>query len=198
MRGIIGIGNPGNSYSLNRHNVGFLILDLIANKYSLKFKPSKKDYYIAKGEVNQIPFALIKPTTFVNNSGLAALQFVDEFEISTQDLLVVVDDIHIEEFDFRLRKSGGDGGHNGLSSIIYHLHSDNFPRFRIGIGKNFDDGNQADYVLSDFVDKDLLKLKDAYLLYERILSGFILDGYETALQEYSRIKNQIGTQKNTD
>lgn len=150
MRLILGIGNPGKRYSFTRHNAGFLLLDNYALKNSISFKASKNDYYYAEGKTADSGFSLIKPSTYVNNSGIAALQAIEEYNIQMTDLLVIADDVNLEPGKFRIRANGGDGGHNGMNSIIYHLNSDNFPRLRIGIGNDFRRGQMADYVLSEF------------------------------------------------
>ena len=150
MRLILGIGNPGKRYLYTRHNAGFLLLDHYAQKNSLLFKASKNDYYFAEGKTADCGFSLIKPSTYVNNSGIAALQAMEEFNVQITDLLVIADDVNLETGKFRIRANGGDGGHNGMNSIIYHLNSDNFPRLRIGIGNDFGRGKMADYVLSTF------------------------------------------------
>jgi len=191
VRAIVGIGNPGKKYQFNRHNVGFLLLDHFAEKYRLKFFPSKYDYYFAEGEIEGKPFILVKPTTYVNNSGIAVKDLINHYNIPVSDLLVVVDDINLDEFDFRLKKSGSDGGHNGLASIIYHLNTNEFARLRIGIGNDFEKGNLADYVLSDFNETELTKLKEIFELSSGIIRAFISGGYDSCLSEYSKIKNQL-------
>jgi PTH1 family peptidyl-tRNA hydrolase len=191
VRAIVGIGNPGKKYQFNRHNVGFLALDHFAEKFNLKFKPAKYDYYFSEGELEGNPFILIKPTTYVNNSGIAVKDLADTYNIPAHELLVVVDDINLEEFDFRLKKSGSDGGHNGLASIIYHLNSDSFPRLRIGVGSDFEKGSLADYVLSDFNETELKKLFETFEFTSEILRAFIIGGYNTCLSEYSKIKNKL-------
>ncbi len=189
MRAIIGIGNPGRKYIFNRHNVGFLFLDYFAEKKKLEFKPSKFDYYYSEGELGNIPFVLIKPSTYVNLSGVAVLSSVTRYKIDFKDILIVVDDINLEFSEFRLRKSGGDGGHNGLSSIIYHLNCDQFPRIRIGIGNNFEKGDLPKYVLSDFDKDEQIKLKSTFEMSTQLVESFILDGYNAMLNTYSRLIN---------
>ena len=189
MRAIIGIGNPGRKYIFNRHNVGFQFIDYFAEKKKLEFKPSKFDYYYSEGELGNIPFVLIKPSTYVNLSGVAVLSSVTRYKIDIEDILIVVDDINLEFSEFRLRKSGGDGGHNGLSSIIYHLNCDQFPRIRIGIGNNFEKGDLPKYVLSDFDKNEQIKLKSTFEMSTQLVESFILDGYNAMLNTYSRLIN---------
>ncbi|HEX7356588.1 MAG TPA: aminoacyl-tRNA hydrolase [Ignavibacteriaceae bacterium] len=198
MRIIVGIGNPGRGYQNNRHNVGFQFLDFFVEKNNLIFKPSKYDYHFVEGEHSGKPFVLIKPDTYVNNSGLAVLDCIRFYNASVEDVLVVVDDIHLSFSDIRIRKSGGDGGHNGLNSIIYHLNSENFSRIRIGIGNDFESGNLVDYVLSNFSKSDFIKLEKTFSLSLQLVESFILDGYSSMLSTFSRLKNQENLNKESE
>jgi PTH1 family peptidyl-tRNA hydrolase len=183
----LGIGNEGSRYKNNRHNVGFIFLDYFAEKKSLSFIP-KDDYLISRGYLPGSEFILIKPSTFVNNSGIAALQIKEKYNLEIADLLVVVDDINIGTSEFRIRKSGGNGGHNGVASIIYHLNSNQFPRLRIGIGNEFNEGEMASYVLSDFkIDekKTLFKTFDICLI---LIEEFIKGGIKAMFDANSRLK----------
>jgi PTH1 family peptidyl-tRNA hydrolase len=189
VRTVLGIGNIGPRYKLNRHNVGFLILDNLANELSIRFEAAKGEYYICGGHLKQTAFSLIKPTTYVNNSGIAANQFLHNQNIDLADFLVVCDDINMKIGKIRIRKGGGDGGHNGLSSIIYHLNTDNFPRLRIGIGNEFSEGEQASYVLDDF-SEDEEKVMSAILNKSSILvKDFILGGIDVMLDTNSKLYN---------
>lgn len=189
MRCILGIGNPGNRYLNTRHNIGFQLVEDFASRLKLVFKPSKYEYYFAEGEIEEHPFSIIKPSNFVNNSGLAAYQCLNSYSISTQELLVVVDDVNLAFGEIRIRKSGGDGGHNGLNSIIYHLNSVEFPRMRLGIGENFPKGYLSDYVLSKFSDSENQELKKYFNTSSYLLESFIKGGYNFMISEYSRLKN---------
>ena len=189
MRIIVGIGNPGSRYKNNRHNIGFQFLDFFCEIKKLVFKASKFDYHFAEGKISGAPFVLIKPDTYVNNSGLAVLDCVNHYKVDVENLLVVVDDINLSLADIRIRKNGGDGGHNGLSSIIYHLQSKNFSRIRIGVGNDFQSGNLADYVLSDFSENDFILLEKSFILSIQLVESFILDGYNKMLSSFSRLKN---------
>jgi len=195
VRIILGIGNFGNRYKRNRHNAGFMQLDYITGKYSLTFIPSKGDYYFAEGKVNIDDFILIKPTTYVNNSGIAALQVLQNYKIDPKDILVVADDINLSFSELRIRISGGDGGHNGLNSIIYHLSSDQFPRLRIGVGSTFENGNLVDYVLTDFDKKERKKLEKTFNTCTVLLEEFIKGGLESMLDSNSRL-SQLSKDEN--
>jgi peptidyl-tRNA hydrolase, PTH1 family len=184
---IFGIGNPGTRYQYNRHNVGFMFVDYLAAKYSVRFSPAKGDYYIAKGSINNSKFSLIKPVAYVNNSGIAALQVMDKLNINTEDILVSVDDVNFDFSEFRVKEFGGDGGHNGLASIIYHLNTNKFPRIRIGIGQDFEKGRMPDYVLSDFDDEEKKQLGDLFEKISPLAEEFILGGIKQMLNANSRL-----------
>lgn len=183
----MGIGNPGSRYSQTRHNSGFLLLDYYAQKNSLHFAASKNDYFFAEGKTAQSGFSLIKPTTYVNNSGIAALQALEEFNVPVSDFLVIADDINLETGKVRIRVGGGDGGHNGINSIIYHLNSDEFPRLRIGIGNNFGKGEMADYVLSPFSNEEFTTISTAFKEAELLIDQFILGGIKQMLDANSKL-----------
>lgn len=190
MRIVFGIGNPGSRYSLTRHNSGFLLLDQYAQKNSLPFVASKNDYFYAEGKTTQNGFSLIKPTTYVNNSGLAALQAIQEYDVTISDFLVVADDVNLETGKVRIRVGGGDGGHNGLNSIIYQLNSDDFPRLRIGIGNNFGKGDMADYVLSPFNNDEFAVVSAAFNFAAVLIDEFIQGGVKQMLDAFSKISKQ--------
>ncbi|MCK9280830.1 MAG: aminoacyl-tRNA hydrolase [Melioribacteraceae bacterium] len=190
MRVILGIGNPGSKYEFTRHNAGFMALDYFAIKHRLKFKPSKKDYYKAGGTIRATDFFLVKPTTFVNLSGIAASDIVDEFNINLEDLLIVADDINLEEGRIRIKKGGSDGGHNGLKSIIYQLQTNNFPRLRIGIGNDFERGDMSDYVLDKFDEDTLNEIKPSFDLCNDLILQFIIGGTKSMSDHFSKISKE--------
>ena len=188
MQIILGIGNPGKRYSFNRHNVGFMFLDYLAVKESLSFFPSKGDFYFAQGKLNNSEFNLIKPSTYVNDSGKAALQALQFNNAKVEDLLVVVDDLNLNFSEFRVRASGGDGGHNGIASIIYHLNSDRFPRIRIGINNDEKESN-VDFVLSDFTSDEKNSLTNIFDDCMILTKGFIEAGIKNMMDINSALKD---------
>lgn len=198
MQIILGIGNPGSQYKSNRHNVGFMFLDFVASKYSLKFVPSKNDYYSADGKLGETEFSLIKPSTFVNNSGTAALNSSLNFNTRTEDILVIADDVNLEPGILKIKSHGGDGGHNGIASIIYHLNSNKFPRLRIGIGNNFEPGRMAEYVLSDFNSEELKLLENSFEKGKGLVENFIKGGLKQMLDHHSVIFNQTKLSENNN
>ena len=131
---IVGLGNVGREYEGTRHNVGFAVVDGVAAKFKKSFAPGKGEYFAAQIRHRGEEIVLFKPTTYMNNSGIAVSNAAERFGILPEDILVAYDDFNIPLGKLRLRKSGGDGGHNGVYSIIYQLNSENFSRLRCGIG----------------------------------------------------------------
>ncbi len=185
MRAVVGLGNPGKKYNLTRHNIGFLILDTLAEKYNLGFKASRFDYYYSEGLTDASDFFLIKPTTYMNLSGSAVKDFIDVQKVDLYNLLVVADDVNLITGKIRLRKSGSHGGHNGIKSIIYHLQSEEFPRLRFGIGGAFDKGDMADFVLEKFAKEELEKIKPDIDFAVELLEAFISGGFKSATDLFS-------------
>ena len=145
MNLIVGLGNPGDNYRLTKHNFGFWIVDKLVEQRSLKFKLGKGDYVFALD--NDCMF--LKPTSFMNNSGVAIKQALNYYK-NIDKIIVIYDDIDIFLGQIRFRPNGSDGGHNGLKSIIYHLQTDVFDRLKIGIATNDNMRPSEKYVLKPF------------------------------------------------
>jgi len=156
---IVGLGNPGPKYEDTRHNIGFKILDKLAEKKELTFQA---DRYGDKTEFNfkGRKFILIKPSTFMNLSGKAVRYWLDKEKISIQNLMVITDDLNLSFGTIRLKAKGSHGGHNGLKHIQELLQTTAYPRFRFGISDEFSKGNQIDYVLSEWSSEEQDKLKE--------------------------------------
>lgn len=189
MRVIFGIGNPGIRYEFTRHNAGFLLLDHFVSKKKINFKETTGEYLEAQGKIGDNDYVLIKPVTYVNNSGIAAKQVVDRYNLSPEDFLVVCDDTNLKNYILRVRLSGGDGGHNGLSSIIYHLITDQFPRIRIGIGVNPPEITLSDYVLSKFSKEELEEYQNTFNKGSQLIDEFIFGGSKKMLEANSILMN---------
>lgn len=188
MRIIVGIGNPGKKYVDTRHNIGFQILDEFCKKENLSFQPTKSDFWIMESILDTFHFFLQKPTTYVNNSGLAVKELIEKLEIEPSDILVIYDDINLDVGNIRIRKSGGDGGHNGIKSIIYHLENNKFTRLRIGIGSKGENQELADYVLSKFQQKEIKEIENNIPFIIDLMKQFIEGGSTQMLNYYSTVK----------
>jgi len=154
---IAGLGNPGIKYELTRHNIGFLVLDQLAEKFEVKFATDK---LAEKAEIKHKgrSIHLIKPNTFMNLSGKAINYWLQNLKIPVENLLVVVDELAIPFAKLRMRAKGSAGGHNGLKNIEEVLQSNNYTRLRFGIGSDFSKGQQVDYVLSNFSEEEMNNL----------------------------------------
>lgn len=159
---IVGLGNPGKKYELTRHNAGFLFADLLADKQGVKISKIQFKSVTADIELAGKKCLLMKPQTFMNNSGEAVKQAAAFYKIPPEKIIVVFDDISLPCGKLRIRRKGSDGGHNGIKSIIYLLNSDKFPRIKLGIGeKPHPDYELADWVLSTFKKDELSALREA-------------------------------------
>jgi peptidyl-tRNA hydrolase, PTH1 family len=147
-----GLGNIGKEYAGTRHNIGFEVVDRVERSLdrSTGWRAGKGDYYVAKGFRGADEILLVKPTTYMNLSGRAVRDALQFYKVDLENLVVIVDDLALPLGTLRLRLGGSDGGHNGLTSIIYELGTENFARLRFGIGADFRKGDQVRYVLSPF------------------------------------------------
>ena len=143
---LVGLGNPGKKYANTKHNFGFWIIDEFAQNRSLTFKAGKGDYLIAKSH----DVVCIKPTSYMNNSGLAVAEYFNYYDNSLNNLLIVYDDIDLPLGKLKFKPEGGTGGHRGLESIIYHIKSEKFCRLRVGISEGSINIPSEKYVLSPF------------------------------------------------
>lgn len=159
---IAGLGNPGAKYEATRHNTGFIFIDMLADKYGVRLNKIKFKAVCETADINSHKCLLLKPQTFMNNSGQSIREAADFYKIPPERIIVVFDDISLECGRLRIRRKGTDGGHNGIKSIIYHLNSDSFPRIKLGVGmKPNPDYDLADWVLSSFTKDELAKMREA-------------------------------------
>ncbi len=184
MHIVFGLGNPGKQYQLTRHNIGFKLLDYFQQYYKIPFQPGKGDYYFATMQLDSEKILLVKPTTYMNLSGIAVSQVLEQYPADLQNILVVVDDFQLPFGTLRFRKQGSDGGHNGLKSVIYYLQSEAFPRLRIGIGDHFD--NAAEYVLAPFTEAELRKLDKLLPVAMQGVVVWVKEGIEQAMNRFNR------------
>ena len=184
---IAGLGNPGAQYEKTRHNVGFVAIDYIAEKLGVRIDRAKFHSLVAEAKIGNARVLLMKPQTFMNNSGVAIGEAAAFYKITPDRVLILHDEISFEPGMVRIRRKGSAGGHNGLKSIIAHLASEDFPRVKIGVGKK----PTPDYDLADWVLGKLPKdHSDAIAArHDDILdaSRLIADGkIDDAMQKYSK------------
>ena len=150
MKVVCGIGNPGSRYEGTRHNVGFVVVDLLAERHGAPTFRSRFDARVAEARLGPERFLLIKPRTYVNESGRALRQALDWYGATPEDTLVVVDDFNLPLGSLRARRGGSSGGHRGLESVAAHFGGSNYPRLRLGIGSERRRNDNKDFVLSAF------------------------------------------------
>ena len=184
MQAIIGLGNPGRKYQETRHNVGFLIIDAILADYNIPLKPGKGDYYCAEFNLAGKKILLVKPTTYMNASGIGVKQLISYYSIDQQDILVVYDDFNLPFGTLRFRTRGSDGGHNGIESIIYQLKTESFNRLRFGIGDHF--RNSIKFVLSRFSRTEKKKLDDLIGIAVEGIFFWLENGIDEAMNNFNK------------
>ena len=159
---IVGLGNPGPKYEFTRHNAGFLCMDLLAQQLGVKIDRIKFKSVVADVAIEGSRCILMKPQTFMNNSGEAVRDAANFYKIPPEHSIILFDDISLPPGKLRIRRKGSDGGHNGIKSILYLLGSDQFPRIKLGVGaKPRPDYDLADWVLSTFQKDELSRMKEA-------------------------------------
>lgn len=159
---VAGLGNPDRKYALTRHNSGFLCVDELAEKHGFKIDKIKFKAVIADVKINSHRCVVMKPQTYMNNSGEAIAEAARFYKIPPENIIIIFDDISLDVGKLRIRRKGTDGGHNGIKSIIYHLNSDVFPRIKVGCGKKpHPDFDLADWVLSEFKKDEAAALHSA-------------------------------------
>jgi PTH1 family peptidyl-tRNA hydrolase len=154
---IFGLGNIGPEYELTRHNIGFLVLDRLADKEGLKFQ-SDRYAFVAEYKYKGRTLLLVKPTTFMNLSGKAVNYWMKTQNVPADNIMVITDDIALSYGTLRMRGKGSNGGHNGLGNIQQVLGSEVYPRLRFGVGSEFSKGRQVDHVLGKFTSKEFDEL----------------------------------------
>ncbi|MBX7151795.1 aminoacyl-tRNA hydrolase [bacterium] len=188
MKLIAGLGNPGNRYSQTRHNAGFLVIDALAESWNCSLRAGKGDFEYADVTAGDDRIILLKPTTYMNNSGLAVREIVKFYKIPLRDSLIICDDAALPLGKIRLRPTGSDGGQNGLKSVIYHLNSDQFPRLRIGISNSLmTQMDLADFVLSRFSKEEEPLLSKVIKTSSQAAMEFIKNGIVQAMNGFNAL-----------
>ncbi|MBN1339648.1 MAG: aminoacyl-tRNA hydrolase [Bacteroidales bacterium] len=182
---IAGLGNIGSQYANTRHNVGFLVANALADDLKVIFAAGRYAE-VAKTRHKGREICIIKPGTYMNLSGKAVLHWIRKESVPPENLLVVVDDIHLPLGALRLRQRGGDGGHNGMISIAGELDTNEFPRLRVGIGGDFPKGAQVDYVLGEWLDTEIEILRPAIKTAVEMIKSFIFGGIDRTMTRFNR------------
>jgi len=182
---IAGLGNIGAEYELTRHNIGFLVLDQLADEHKATFSSDRladKAEFKFKGKT----IHLIKPTTYMNLSGKAISYWLQDLKIPKENLLVIVDDLALPFGSLRLRTKGSSAGHNGLKNIEQVLNGQDYSRLRFGIGNEFGKGQQVDYVLSNFEKEEFEKLPEIIKKANEVITSFCTIGPERTMNHFNK------------
>lgn len=181
---IVGLGNPGYEYENTRHNTGFMVLDKMAESAGVSFE-DKRYGYVAETSIKGRKVFLLKPTTYMNLSGNAVRYWLQKENIDQKRLLVVVDDLSIPLGDYRLKGNGSNGGHNGLGNI-QQLIGQQYARLRMGIGADFQQGQQVDWVLGRYDDEDMKTLQPSIDMAVEIIKSFVLAGLNITMNQFNK------------
>ena len=185
---IVGLGNPGLQYENTRHNAGFMTIDYLANKYDIDVRKAKHKSLYGQGVISGQKVMLIKPQTYMNNSGEAIREFKNFYKFDIDKLIVIYDDIDIDFGTIRIRKKGSAGSHNGMKSIIYQIQDDKFPRIKIAVGKKPEYMNLANFVLSGFSKEEVSIIEDEIRLAAEAIEIMLDSDIERAMNKCNSIK----------
>ncbi len=186
MKLIVGLGNPGKEYDGTRHNVGWETIDLLATRHGISVKSRRSRALVGEGLIGTEKVALVKPLTFMNLSGEAVGALARKHQIEPSDVIVICDDVHIELGRLRIRPKGSAGGHNGLTSIIRSLGTQEFIRVRVGIGSSA--GDRIKHVLGRFNRAERSIVKEAVMDAADAVESMLADGVEQAMNRFNVTK----------
>lgn len=193
MKIIVGLGNPGVKYANTRHNAGFMTVDRIADKLGMTIDREKFEAKYAKGKYKGEDVILLKPETFMNESGMAVRQCLDFFKATPDDLVIIYDDVDLPVGGLRIRQKGSAGGHNGIKSIIKCTFTSQFDRIRVGIGKDAH-YDMADWVLGKFTPEEHEQLDPALDTAAQAAIDIIENGCGHAMNRYNQKKVKSGNE----
>jgi PTH1 family peptidyl-tRNA hydrolase len=184
---IVGLGNPGKKYEKTRHNSGFMAIDFYVEQKGLQYKEKFNGLY-AETTVNNEKYILLKPQTYMNLSGICVRKFSDYYNIDETNIFIIYDDVNFKVGEFKIRRNGSAGGHNGMKNIIENLNTENIKRIKIGIDKN--NIPLEDYVLKKFSTKDLSTLNELYVVISNIIDDMSKYNIDELMQKYNGISNE--------
>lgn len=185
---IAGLGNPTKEYAGTRHNVGFRVIDELADKLNVDVSEKKHRALCARGVIGGEKVILLKPQTFMNLSGESIRAAADYYKVEPEQVLILYDDVSLPPGQLRIRTKGSAGGHNGIKSIISHLGTQEFPRIRVGVGEKPRGMDLADYVLGRFSKEEAPLMEDAFKEAAEAVCLFITDGADAAMNHFNAKK----------
>lgn len=183
---VVGLGNPDTKYLNTRHNAGFMAIDMISKEYNVQVNRIKFKSLCGNAIIGDKNCLLMKPTTYMNNSGQAVQEAMNFYKVPIENVIVIYDDISLEPSKLRIRRKGSDGGHNGIKSIIYLTGADTFPRIKLGVGKKpHPDYNLADWVLSNFNPNELELMKTSCSNAVKCVELIVQNKIDEAMNKYN-------------
>lgn len=184
---IVGLGNPTKEYQGTRHNVGFDVIDALADAYNITVESKEKRAYVGKGIIAGQKVLLAKPQTYMNLSGESVRGLLDYYKIDEEsELIIIYDDVSLDVGQLRIRKKGSAGGHNGIKSIISHLGHNVFMRIKMGVGEKPKQYDLADYVLGHFSKEDRVVMEDGYKKAVKAVEMILLGDADGAMNEFNK------------
>lgn len=185
MKIIAGLGNPTAQYHGTRHNIGFTVIDRLADAYGISVDMKKHKALCGKGVIEGQKVLLLKPQTYMNLSGESIREACDYYKADISDIVIIYDDISLDVGRLRIRKKGSSGGHNGIKNIIAHLGTEEFARIRVGVGGKPKQMDLADYVLSRFDGGDLAAIKEGMENAVWAVGVILTDGIDSAMNRFN-------------
>lgn len=189
---IVGLGNPGKQYEHTRHNIGFDVMDAIADKYNISISEKKHKALCGKGVIEGQKVVLAKPQTFMNLSGESVVELLNYYKLDPEsEMLVIFDDISLAPGGLRIRKKGSAGGHNGIKNIIALTGTQNFMRVKVGVGEKPKGWDLADHVLGHFDGEDRKKVEEAILDAVKATEMILQDEVDQAMNDFNGKKQEV-------
>lgn len=182
---IVGLGNPGKQYENTRHNVGFNVIDILAEEYDISVTKMKHKALIGEGRVGTEKVVLVKPVTYMNLSGESLAEIYNFYKVDTNNIVVIYDDIDLDVGKIRIRKKGSGGTHNGMRSIVKCLGTTDFPRVRVGVSKPEPGRDLANFVLSKFAPDEVADLKEGLEKSVLAVDSIIRENIDLAMNKYN-------------
>ena len=187
---IAGLGNPTREYEKTRHNVGFSVIDVLADKYNIDVSDRKHKALCGRGVIEGEKVLLLKPQTFMNLSGESIREAVDYYKIDPEDIIVIYDDISLEPGQLRIRLKGSAGGHNGIKNIIAMTGTENFKRIKVGVGEKPAGWDLADHVLGRMSEEDRAAFEEAVKESVKATEMILEDEIDQAMNDFNRKKRE--------
>lgn len=188
---IAGLGNPSKTYEGTRHNVGFSMIDALADAFQIDVTTKKHKAIVGRGVIEGMKVILAKPQTYMNLSGESIREIADFYKIDPENMIIIYDDISLDVGRLRIRKKGSAGGHNGIKNIIAHLGTDVFPRIKVGIGEKPQGWDLADYVLSKYSKEEQQALREASDNVIGAVKLMVMDNIDAAMNQYNAKKRDV-------